>query len=71
MAVILVKPQFEVGREKVGKGGIVRNDADRFAALDAVREDALALGFQEVGAIESPISGPKGNREFLLVLTKA
>ena len=71
MAVILVKPQFEVGREKVGKGGVVRNDKDRFAALDAVRTDALALGFQEIGSVESPISGPKGNREFLLVLKKA
>ena len=70
MAVILVKPQFEVGREKVGKGGVVRNDQDRFEALEAVRTDALALGFHEIGSMESPISGPKGNREFLLILVK-
>jgi 23S rRNA (cytidine1920-2'-O)/16S rRNA (cytidine1409-2'-O)-methyltransferase len=71
LAVILVKPQFELEREKVGKGGVVRSDADRFAALSAVQEDATALGFQEIGSVESPISGPKGNREFLLVLKKA
>jgi 23S rRNA (cytidine1920-2'-O)/16S rRNA (cytidine1409-2'-O)-methyltransferase len=70
-AVILVKPQFEVGPAKVGKGGVVRDDKDRFAALEDVRQDALALGFSEVGAVESPIAGPKGNREFLLVLKKA
>ena len=70
LAVVLVKPQFEVGRENVGKGGVVRSDEARFAALDAVRQDALTLGFQEIGFVESPISGPKGNREFLLVLTK-
>ena len=69
-AVILVKPQFEVGRAKVGKGGVVRADKDRYAALDDVRHDAASLGFQEIGFVDSPIAGPKGNREFLLVLTK-
>ncbi len=64
--VTLVKPQFEVGRELVGKGGIVR---DREAQQSAVRKVAAAmagLGGTEVESIESPILGGEGNREFLL-----
>jgi 23S rRNA (cytidine1920-2'-O)/16S rRNA (cytidine1409-2'-O)-methyltransferase len=64
--VVLVKPQFEVGRELVGKGGIVR---DEVAQLDAVRkvESALhSLGAMRTEWIESPILGAEGNREFLL-----
>jgi 23S rRNA (cytidine1920-2'-O)/16S rRNA (cytidine1409-2'-O)-methyltransferase len=64
--VVLVKPQFEVGRALVGKGGIVRDEA---AQLDAVRkvEGALrALGAKPTEWIESPILGAEGNREFLL-----
>lgn len=68
--VALVKPQFEVGRDKVGKGGVVRDDALRREALDGVRELALELGFLERGAVDSPIAGPAGNRELLLVLEK-
>ena len=66
--VALVKPQFEVGRADVGKGGIVRDDAKRLAALRVIEEFAAGLGLEHVGAIESPIAGADGNREFLLGL---
>ena len=66
--VALIKPQFEVGRADVGKGGIVRDQAARARALAEVRAAAGALGF-EVGAdTVSPITGGKGNVEFLLAL---
>jgi len=66
--IALVKPQFEVGRADVGKGGIVRDDAARARALAEVRAAAAALGY-EVGAdTVSPITGGKGNVEFLLAL---
>jgi 23S rRNA (cytidine1920-2'-O)/16S rRNA (cytidine1409-2'-O)-methyltransferase len=67
-AILLVKPQFEVGKGEVGKGGVVRDDAKRRAALDAVAAAAQALGFEVVGEAESPIEGPAGNREWLLGL---
>ncbi len=63
--VVLVKPQFEVGKGQVGKGGIVRDPALHQAACDRVREAAQQLGF-ETAIIESPIFGAEGNREFLL-----
>jgi 23S rRNA (cytidine1920-2'-O)/16S rRNA (cytidine1409-2'-O)-methyltransferase len=66
--IALVKPQFEVGRADVGKGGIVRDEAARARALAGVRAAAAELGF-EVGAdAVSPITGGKGNVEFLLAL---
>ncbi len=64
----LVKPQFEVGRAKVGKGGIVRDDAHRRQALADVAAAARALGFAVLGETTSPITGGKGNVEFLLHL---
>lgn len=64
--VILVKPQFEVGRERVGKGGIVRDAEARRFAVDRVRECVLATGGEVLDVIESPITGAEGNREFLL-----
>ena len=67
-AVVLVKPQFEVGRDKVGKGGIVRDDGDRRQAIVEVATAAQALGFTVVGETTSPITGGKGNVEFLLHL---
>ncbi len=67
-ALLLVKPQFEVGKGEVGKGGVVRDDAKRRAALDAVEDAARAIGFEIVGEAESPIEGPAGNREWLLGL---
>lgn len=68
LALLLVKPQFEVGKGEVGKGGVVRDDAKRRAALEAVADAARALGFEVLGHAESPIEGPAGNREWLLGL---
>ncbi len=61
----LVKPQFEVGRERVGKGGIVRDEAARKDALDGVLAVAAELGLACLGTIASPITGAEGNIEFL------
>jgi 23S rRNA (cytidine1920-2'-O)/16S rRNA (cytidine1409-2'-O)-methyltransferase len=66
--VALVKPQFEVGRGHVGRGGIVRDLTLQRAAVDAVREHARSLGFAVLGECPSPILGAKGNREFFLAL---
>ncbi len=63
--VILVKPQFEAGREHVGKGGIVRDPEVHAAAVERVRQCACSLGFS-ADSIESPITGAEGNKEFLL-----
>jgi 23S rRNA (cytidine1920-2'-O)/16S rRNA (cytidine1409-2'-O)-methyltransferase len=67
-AIVLVKPQFEVGKGEVGKGGVVRDEAKRRSALEAVKAAAADLGFAVVGEVESPIEGPAGNREWLLAL---
>jgi 23S rRNA (cytidine1920-2'-O)/16S rRNA (cytidine1409-2'-O)-methyltransferase len=64
--VALIKPQFEVGRESVGKGGIVRDDAARQRAVEDVRAAARELGFEVLGVIESPIQGMEGNVEYLM-----
>ncbi len=69
-AVLLVKPQFEVGKGEVGKGGVVRDEGRRRAALESVRVAAAALGLEVLGHAESPIEGPAGNREWLLALRK-
>jgi 23S rRNA (cytidine1920-2'-O)/16S rRNA (cytidine1409-2'-O)-methyltransferase len=65
-AVILVKPQFEAGREHVGKGGIVHDPAAHQLAIDRVRTAIHDLGALESEVADSPIVGAKGNREFLL-----
>jgi 23S rRNA (cytidine1920-2'-O)/16S rRNA (cytidine1409-2'-O)-methyltransferase len=65
-AVILVKPQFEAGRENVGKGGIVRDEAARQLAIARVRDCVKGLGATAIEVIESPITGMEGNREYLL-----
>jgi 23S rRNA (cytidine1920-2'-O)/16S rRNA (cytidine1409-2'-O)-methyltransferase len=65
-AVILVKPQFEAGREHVGKGGIVRDPEAHQLAIGKVAECVRSLGWQVVETIPSPITGAEGNREFLL-----
>lgn len=64
--VLLVKPQFEVGREAIGKGGIVRDEAAQQSAVEKVRQAVKGLGGEEIEVIESPILGTEGNREFLL-----
>ncbi len=66
--IVLIKPQFEVGREQVGKGGIVRDPALHQAACDRVRAAVEALGLR-TAIVESPILGAEGNREFLLYAT--
>jgi 23S rRNA (cytidine1920-2'-O)/16S rRNA (cytidine1409-2'-O)-methyltransferase len=63
---VLVKPQFEVGRELVGKGGIVRDEAVQQSAVKKVEAALLQLGAGDLECIESPILGGEGNREFLL-----
>lgn len=65
--LVLVKPQFEAGREHVGKGGIVRDESARLAAVEKVRETLLAQGCTSSEVIESPILGAEGNHEFLLL----
>jgi 23S rRNA (cytidine1920-2'-O)/16S rRNA (cytidine1409-2'-O)-methyltransferase len=64
--VVLVKPQFEVGRELVGKGGIVRDEAVQQSAVRKVEAALLELGAANIECVESPILGGEGNREFLL-----
>ena len=65
-AVVLVKPQFEVGRERVGKSGIVRDPEAHQFAIQRVTESLIALNAQSIEVIDSPITGAEGNREFLL-----
>ena len=65
--VCLVKPQFEAGRDQVGKGGIVRDDAVRREVIDATIEALTSLGLIPVGSVPSPIRGQKGNLEELAV----
>jgi len=69
--VALVKPQFEAGREDVGKGGIVRDEEVQHRVVEEVTAAAAALGLRRAGLIESPITGMEGNREFLLHLKSA
>jgi 23S rRNA (cytidine1920-2'-O)/16S rRNA (cytidine1409-2'-O)-methyltransferase len=64
--IVLVKPQFEAGREFVGKGGIVRDEAAQLASVEKVKRTLMELGCSSTDVIESPILGAEGNREFLL-----
>ena len=70
-AVVLVKPQFEAGREHVGKGGIVRDPEAHQLAVDRVADCVRSLGWEVVETIPSPITGMEGNREFLLYARRA
>jgi 23S rRNA (cytidine1920-2'-O)/16S rRNA (cytidine1409-2'-O)-methyltransferase len=65
-AVILIKPQFEAGRERIGKGGIVRDPAAHQFAIDRVRACVGQTGATNIEVIDSPITGAEGNHEFLL-----
>lgn len=67
--IALIKPQFEVGKGKVGKGGVVRSSAEHARVIDEIKEVALGLGFTTQEVTESPLLGPKGNKEFLIHLT--
>lgn len=64
--IALVKPQFEVGRQHVGKGGIVRNDEARMAAVRSIEGLISKMGLTSRGTMPSPITGAKGNQEFLI-----
>jgi 23S rRNA (cytidine1920-2'-O)/16S rRNA (cytidine1409-2'-O)-methyltransferase len=66
--VALVKPQFEVGKGRVGKGGVVRSHDEHTRVIDEIERAALAIGLTPAGLIESPLLGPKGNKEFLMHL---
>lgn len=68
--VVLIKPQFEVGRGEVGKGGVVRDPLQHEAAVEKIRLLTQTLGLEARGVLPSPITGPKGNREFLFHFAK-
>ncbi len=65
LVIALIKPQFEVGREEVGKGGIVRDESAQRRVIEEIVAFAAGLGMRSMGVIESPILGADGNREFL------
>ncbi len=66
--IALIKPQFEVGKGKVGKGGVVRAAEEHARVIGEIRDSATVLGYETVGVTESPLLGPKGNKEFLIYL---
>jgi len=68
MIVALIKPQFELSREEVGRGGVVRDDAARLRAVDKIRSFAAERGWAWGGVTDSPIAGADGNREFLCLM---
>jgi 23S rRNA (cytidine1920-2'-O)/16S rRNA (cytidine1409-2'-O)-methyltransferase len=70
-AVVLVKPQFEAGREDVGKGGVVRDEAVRARVVREVAGAALGWGARTIAVVDSGLPGPKGNRELFLHLAQA
>jgi 23S rRNA (cytidine1920-2'-O)/16S rRNA (cytidine1409-2'-O)-methyltransferase len=67
-ALLLIKPQFEVGRERVGKGGVVRDPVAHLDAINRVIEAAKAQQWKAAGLVASPITGPAGNHEYLVWL---
>jgi len=70
-ALLLIKPQFEVGRERVGKGGVVRDPLAHLDAINRVIEAAKAQHWKAAGLVASPITGPAGNHEYLVWLVDA
>jgi 23S rRNA (cytidine1920-2'-O)/16S rRNA (cytidine1409-2'-O)-methyltransferase len=66
--VALIKPQFEVGRGKVGKGGVVRSRQEHLRVIEEIKDFAVGLRYRVQGTMESPLLGPKGNREFFIHL---
>ncbi|HEX9147362.1 MAG TPA: TlyA family RNA methyltransferase [Candidatus Binatia bacterium] len=69
--VALIKPQFEVGKGKVGKGGVVRSHEEHERVIEKIRSAAIKLGYGVRGVIESPLLGPAGNKEFFIHLSAA
>jgi 23S rRNA (cytidine1920-2'-O)/16S rRNA (cytidine1409-2'-O)-methyltransferase len=68
--VLMVKPQFEVGRERLGSGGVVRDPVARADAVSAVAGAARELGLGTAGVVASPLPGPSGNVEYFLWLRR-
>jgi 23S rRNA (cytidine1920-2'-O)/16S rRNA (cytidine1409-2'-O)-methyltransferase len=69
--VVLIKPQFEVGKGEVGKGGVVRDPAQHARVVEEVNSAARALGLKVLGVTDSPITGADGNREFLALYLRS
>ena len=69
--IALIKPQFEVGKGKVGKGGVVRSRAEHERVIADIKDAAEKLGYEVGGVIESPLLGPAGNKEFFIHLNAA
>uniref|UniRef100_UPI00391F2682 SAM-dependent methyltransferase n=1 Tax=Leptotrichia massiliensis TaxID=1852388 RepID=UPI00391F2682 len=67
--IMLVKPQFEVGREKIGKNGVVENEEYHDEAIKKIISFSKKCGYELIGVEDSPIKGAKGNKEFLMLLT--
>ena len=70
LLVALIKPQFEVGRGQVGKGGVVRDPLQHAQVIEQIRQNAVDLGCRVLDVVESPVLGAKGNREFLIGLRR-
>ena len=70
LILALIKPQFEVGKGEVGKGGIVRDEGKRMTTVNSVRDFAEALGLETIGVFPSPVPGQKGNLEYFLCVKK-
>jgi 23S rRNA (cytidine1920-2'-O)/16S rRNA (cytidine1409-2'-O)-methyltransferase len=66
--IALIKPQFEVGKGKVGKGGVVRSHEEHERVIEEIKSAAVKLGYAVRGVIESPLLGPAGNKEFFIYL---
>jgi 23S rRNA (cytidine1920-2'-O)/16S rRNA (cytidine1409-2'-O)-methyltransferase len=66
----LIKPQFEVGREMVEKGGVIKDESKRLHAIEKIRTFASSIGFETIGVFESPVHGQKGNVEYFIYLRR-
>jgi 23S rRNA (cytidine1920-2'-O)/16S rRNA (cytidine1409-2'-O)-methyltransferase len=69
--VALIKPQFEVGRKDVGKGGVVRDEGKQTAVVEKIKSESIKMGLEVKGVTASPIKGPKGNVEYLMYAVKS
>lgn len=70
MILALIKPQFEVGREMVEKGGVIRDESKRVAAVENIKLFAVSIGLEVIGIFESPVHGQKGNIEYFIYLRR-
>ncbi len=68
--VALIKPQFEVGRKDVGKGGVVKDESKRLEVVENIKSELTEMGLEVIGTTTSPIKGPKGNVEYLIYLRR-